>query len=300
MDQKIGLFIGRFQPFHLGHIDALKQARKYGITEFIIGVGSSNKEHTAENPFTYEERKTMITKILNSLWVKFTIYPLPDVESDDDRKKYIITNLPKFDVVISGNQRTSSIFKKTSYKTCNIKITKDIKSTTIRHMIHINDMEWLKELVPGQVIIYLKSMKADKKLAKYYRDEHRGPSVAVDGILVTKEKKIVIIQRKNAPLGYALPGGFVDYGETAEQALIREMKEEVGVHIRIKKLAGVMSDPKRDPREHIISIVYIADIISWRIKAGDDAKSVKTMTLEKAQDLKMVAGHDTFLQNISL
>lgn len=72
-------------------------------------------------------------------------------------------------------------------------------------------MEGLKELVPGQVIIYLKSMKADKRLAKYYRDEHRGPSVAVDGILVTKEKKIVIIQRKNPPLGYALPGGFVEY-----------------------------------------------------------------------------------------
>ncbi len=300
MDQKIGLFIGRFQPFHLGHIDALKQARKYGITEFLIGVGSSNKEHTAENPFTYEERKTMITKILNSLWVKFTIYPLPDVESDDDRKNYIIKNLPKFDVVISGNPRTSGIFKKTPYKICTIKIIKDIKSTAIRHMIHINDMEGLKELVPGQVIIYLKSMKADKRLAKYYRDEHRGPSVAVDGILVTKEKKIVIIQRKNPPLGYALPGGFVEYWESAEQALVREMKEEVGVHIKIRKLAGIMTDPKRDPREHIISIVFIADIASWRIKAGDDAKSVKTMTLEKAQDLKMVAGHDVFLQNISL
>ena len=300
MAQKIGLFIGRFQPFHLWHIDALKQARKYGITEFLIGIGSSNKEHTAENPFTYEERKTMVTKILNSIWVKFTIYPLPDIESDDDWKNHIIKNMPKFDAIISGNPRTTSIFKKTPYKICTIKIIKNIKSTAIRHMIHINDMEWLKELVPGQVIIYLKSMKADKKLAKYYRDEHIGPSIAVDGILVTKEKKIVIIQRKNAPLGYALPGGFIDYGETPEQALIREIKEEVGVHIKVRKLAGVMSDPKRDPREHIISIVYIADIISWRIKAGDDAKSVKTMTLEKAQDLNMVAGHDTFLQNISL
>jgi nicotinamide-nucleotide adenylyltransferase len=262
MKQTIGLFIGRFQPFHLGHIDALKQARKYGITEFIIGVGSSNKEHTAENPFTYEERKVMITKILNALGVKFTIYPLPDVESDDDWKNYAITNLPKFDVVISGNTWTTGIFKKAKYKICNIKISKDIKSIAIRHMLHIGDMEGMKTLVPGQVIIYLQSMKADKRLAKYYRDEHIGPALAVDGILVTKEKKIVIIQRKNIPLGYALPGGFVDYGETTEQALIREMKEEIGVHIKIRRLAGVMSDPKRDPRGHIISIVYIADIVS--------------------------------------
>jgi len=141
MEQKIGLFIGRFQPFHLGHIDALKQARKYGITEFFIGVGSSNKEYTVENPFTYEERKMMITKILNAMGVKFTIYPLPDMESDEDRKHYIITNLPKFDIVISGNPRTISIFQKTSYKICNIKITKDIKSTAIRHMLYINDKE---------------------------------------------------------------------------------------------------------------------------------------------------------------
>ena len=78
MKQKIGLFIGRFQPFHFGHIDALHQARKYGITEFFIGIGSSNKEHTAENPFTYDERKTMITKLLNSLHIKFKIYSIPD------------------------------------------------------------------------------------------------------------------------------------------------------------------------------------------------------------------------------
>ena len=167
-------------------------------------------------------------------------------------------------------------------------------------MLYINDKEWLKKRVPGQILLYLQHIHTAKRLANYYRTEHIWPSLAVDGIIFTKDKKIVIIQRKNEPLWYALPGGFVDYGETTEQALIREIKEEIGVHIKIKKLAGVMSDPKRDPRGHIISIVYIADIISWKIKAGDDAKWVKTMKLEKAQELKMVAGHDTFLQSLSL
>ncbi len=300
MKQKIGLFIGRFQPFHLGHIDAMNQAKKKGITEFIIGIWSSNKEHTAENPFTYEERKTMITKIMKALNIKFTIYALPDFDSDEDRKNYIIKNIPAFNVIISGNPRTSWIFKKTKYKVVPLKITKDIKSTTIRHLLHIWDINTLKSLLPWPVIAYLQNINAGKRLTKYYQNEHIGPKVAVDGILVTKEKKIVIIQRKNPPLGYALPGGFVEYGETTEQAFIREMKEEVGVYIKIRKLAGVMSDPKRDPRYHIISIVYIADIVSGRIKAWDDAKSVKTMTLEKAQELTMVAGHDKFLQTISL
>ena len=76
------------------------------------------------------------------------------------------------------------------------------------------------------------------------------------------------------------------------------MKEEIGVKVKIRKLAGIMDDPKRDPRKHIISIAYIADIVSGKIKAGDDAKSIKTIDIEKAKKLKMVAGHDKFLKTI--
>lgn len=167
-------------------------------------------------------------------------------------------------------------------------------------MLYINDREWLKQIVPGQVLIYLQHIDAAKRLVKYYRTEHIWPSLAVDGVIFTKDKKIVIIQRKNEPLWYALPGGFIDYGETTEHALIREMKEELGVTVKIRKIAGVMSDPKRDPRCHIISIAYIADVVSWTPKAGDDAKAVKVMKFEDAKKLKMVAGHDKFLQSISL
>ncbi len=78
------------------------------------------------------------------------------------------------------------------------------------------------------------------------------------------------------------------------------MKEEIGVTVKIRKLAGVMSDPKRDPRCHIISIAYIADIVSGKPKAGDDAKTVKIMKFEDAKKLKMVAGHDVFIQKLVL
>lgn len=300
MAQKTGLFIGRFQPFHLGHIDALNQARKFWITEFFIGIWSSNKEHTSENPFSYEERKNMITKILNAMGVKFTIYPIPDVEKDENRKEYIMSNIPKFDCVISGDIWTTNIFKKTKYPICNIKIMKDIQNSSIKHMLHVGDIEGLKELVPGQAIIYLKSMKADKRLEQYYLNENIGPKVGVEWILLTKDKRVVIIQKKDTPVGYALPGWFIKYGETIEQAFTRIMKEKVGVHVRIKKLAGVISDPKRDPNNHAISICYIADIISGRIQTGENVKAIKIMKLEKAQELKMVAGHDIFLQNITL
>jgi len=82
--------------------------------------------------------------------------------------------------------------------------------------------------------------------------------LAVDAIILHK-KKIVLVKRKNPPYEnhYALPGGFVEKGETVEQALIREAKEETGLDVEIMKLVGVYSDPKRDPRGRVVSLCYL-------------------------------------------
>ncbi|MFW5782570.1 MAG: NUDIX domain-containing protein [Candidatus Muiribacteriaceae bacterium] len=106
---------------------------------------------------------------------------------------------------------------------------------------------------------------------------YKNPALTVDGIIET-EKGIVLIERKNEPYkgGLALPGGFVDYGETVENALVREMKEEISIDVRIRCLLGVYSDPGRDPRGHTVSVVYIAspaESVS-NIKAADDAANV--------------------------
>src|SRR2546428_11020893 len=83
------------------------------------------------------------------------------------------------------------------------------------------------------------------------------PSVAVDGI-VLKDGKLVAVRRMNEPYRGmpALPGGFVELGETTVEAVGREVREETGLETRVKRLVGVFSDPKRDPRGHVISIVY--------------------------------------------
>lgn len=83
---------------------------------------------------------------------------------------------------------------------------------------------------------------------------------------------IVLIERKNPPYGYALPGGMVDVGETTRQAAIREAQEETGLKITQLELLDVYDDPKRDPRSHTISIVYVAKAIGWPV-AADDAKT---------------------------
>ena len=102
--------------------------------------------------------------------------------------------------------------------------------------------------------------------------KYKSPKLTVDGILISEEK-ILLIKRGNPPFkeDWALPGGFVDYGETTEDAIIREYKEETGLNVEIKELIGVYSDPNRDPRGHTISVVYDLSKIDGILKSGDDA-----------------------------
>ena len=85
-------------------------------------------------------------------------------------------------------------------------------------------------------------------------------------------RPIVLIERRNPPLGFALPGGFVDIGETLEQAVCREAREETGLDIRLVALLGCYSHPARDPRGHTISAVYVAEA-RGELQAGDDARA---------------------------
>jgi 8-oxo-dGTP diphosphatase len=108
------------------------------------------------------------------------------------------------------------------------------------------------------------------------------PSVAVDVICWhRKTNTIAVIERKYPPLGLALPGGFIDAGETVEQAAVREMREELNVSLSNLKYLGFYDDPARDPRRHVISFAFFAEINELPV-AGDDAKSVRMVNMEEA------------------
>jgi len=128
------------------------------------------------------------------------------------------------------------------------------------------------------------------------------PFLTVDGIVrifAPEFKGIVLIKRKYPPLGYALPGGFVDYGESVEDALIREMKEELNLDIEIVKLLGVYSDPNRDERVHTASCVFICNAYKMP-KAGDDAKEAFVIKLEDIEFKKLAFDHAKILKDYLL
>lgn len=114
--------------------------------------------------------------------------------------------------------------------------------------------------------------------------KHRNPIPTVDIIIeIAKEdgsQGIVLIKRKNPPYGWALPGGFVDYGESLEEAAVREAREETSLEIKLKGQLHTYSDPKRDPRHHTISTVFIAKA-QGTPKARDDAQEIGIFAAEE-------------------
>jgi 8-oxo-dGTP diphosphatase len=98
----------------------------------------------------------------------------------------------------------------------------------------------------------------------------RNPFPTADAIIEMSDGAIVLIERKNPPHGWALPGGFIDYGESAEDAAVREAKEETGLDVRLVEQFHTYSAPERDPRHHTITVVFIARADGVP-RGGDDA-----------------------------
>lgn len=123
----------------------------------------------------------------------------------------------------------------------------------------------------------------------------RTPEVTVDIVIELEDRPgrpVVLIRRDREPVGYALPGGFVEIGETVEHAAVREAGEETGLEVRLDGLLGVYSDPARDPRGHTVTIVFVASA-RGSPTAGDDAGEVLVADPERAPAL--LFDHDRIL-----
>lgn len=123
----------------------------------------------------------------------------------------------------------------------------------------------------------------------------QGPFITVD-IIIEVEGGIVLIERSNPPFGWAIPGGFLDYGETLENCAIREAKEETGLDIFDLEQMFTYSDPKRDPRFHTVTTVFVAKS-KGKPKAGDDAQNAKVVSLDEISNLKLAFDHEDVLKD---
>jgi ADP-ribose pyrophosphatase YjhB (NUDIX family) len=128
------------------------------------------------------------------------------------------------------------------------------------------------------------------KCGHHFRN-YKNPLPTVD-IIIEATGGIVLIERKNKPLGWALPGGFVDYGESLEQAAVREALEETGLHVTLVQQMKTYSAPDRDPRHHTISTVFIAKADGLPC-AGDDAGKTGIFTQHNLP--RLVFDHEKIL-----
>ena len=161
-----GFFLGRFQPFHLGHLQDIRDALKE-VDQLIIGIGSSQHSDTKENPFSTEERIRMIEDSLIEAEISnYTIFPIPDINNHAKYAEHVEVLIPKFDIVFTGSDFTEKLFKEKGYKIKKIKIVEETSSTDIRKKI-LNNEDW-QSLVPKAIVKYLEEIKGIERIKKIY------------------------------------------------------------------------------------------------------------------------------------
>ena len=159
-----GLLIGRFQPFHLGHLEALQFALSK-VDKLWLGLGSSNKSIEHNNPFSAEERKKMIlSSIDDSMKNKITIYFIPDLDNHVKWIEKIDTIVPKFDIIFSNDPLTDHLYSKRSVQVMTIPFLKrdQLSGTRVRDLIK-SDQKW-DDLVPSGTKAILENLDSKNRL----------------------------------------------------------------------------------------------------------------------------------------
>lgn len=283
MNKKTGLYIGRFQPFHKGHLNYILQIAKEA-DRIIIGIGSSQYSRTIENPFSADERRMMIELSVKKSLDDYVIVNIPDIHDYSRWVEHVEKLCPEFDIAYTGNQIVKTLLEEKGYKVLSPKGSRFISASQIRDMISKNQ-DWQK-FVPPEVIHVINTIKGVDRIKRIYRSEReRFPRTAVDVIIELynheeKFKGIVLVNRKYAPNGMAMPGGMQEYGEAIETTAKREIKEETGLEIIALEPLEFRSNPNRDPRGHVNSMVFIGKAYG-KPRAGSDAKNVFVLKPKK-------------------
>ena len=160
---KKGLVLGRFQPFHLGHLNLIQTVLN-DKKEPLICIGSAQYAHTKDNPFTVKERKDMIQLIMDELNCNYTIYEIPDINNYDKYVSHLEEFVPKFDTVYSGNKLVQRLFKNAGYKIVIPEmINREVwEGAAIRQAMTEGD-EW-EVAIPPQIVSMFRDLNVIERL----------------------------------------------------------------------------------------------------------------------------------------
>lgn len=129
--------------------------------------------------------------------------------------------------------------------------------------------------------------------------DYKIPSLTADIFIFDEDFNFILIKRRNDPFKdyWALPGGFVEYGETVETAAVREAKEETSIDVELKDLVNVYSNPDRDPRGHTITVAYTAKGDLSQKKADDDACDIGIFSQNQLDEINIAFDHDKIIKD---
>ena len=133
---------------------------------------------------------------------------------------------------------------------------------------------------------------------KFYEMFKYVPRITSDSVVVNEKNEILLVKRDHSPYKnrWALPGGFVEKGETVEKAAIRECLEETGIRTEVLDLLGVYSNPRRDPRGHVVSLIFQMKPLSSKTKTSKETSDVRFFALDKVPK-NLAADHGKILQD---
>ncbi len=312
---KTGIFIGRFQPVHEGHIHALGVAASQ-VQKLYILVGSANTCRSIKNPWTFEERKQMLAlKLHGQRITNYEIIPLNDYKYSDTQwmsdVRATIEHYNMQDPILFGHMKDGNDYLKwfPELKFKSIEAQYSINATQVREQMFKNNDPMMPETVKGDYKFYQK----EKELFANYPFPETLNFNCGDAILEC-QGHVLLIQRKFSPGkgAWALPGGFRNAQETFLDCAIRELQEETNVRVPEKVLRGsivkteLFDDPRRSfgiPRNTLAVYMRISpnpDGSLPRANGADDAALCKWIPLTDAlNNIEMYDDHKDIISKVT-
>lgn len=332
----LAVFIGRFEPFHVGHEAVIREGLSQA-NKMVVIVGSSGGPRSYRNPFTYDERVAMIKGAFGEDAKRIITMPLEDATYNDEKwvkgVQEAVTKAfteayggwhPMAKVALIGhNKDNSSFYLKLfpQWDSIAVKDVRDMSATTIRES-YFSNMQWIEtDMLPASTTEFLRDFKKSPDFLnivdeytfvnRYKESWNAAPFpptfVTVDAVVV-QSGHVLLVQRGARPGKgqWALPGGFLNQDEKIVDAVIRELREETKIKVPGPVLKGnivdskVFDDPFRSSRGRTITHAYLIhlppDHELPKVKGSDDAAKAKWVPLAEVKRSEMYEDHYDMIQ----